>query len=195
VNTQILALIVEKATGKKLQAYAIEKLWEPLQMEHETTWNADKKNTVRAFCCINAAAGDYAKFGRLLLKQGNWQGRQLVSSNWIHSSVSMDTMNRYDGYKNQWWSGTNKVYFAEMEKATAFAKTKEGASIKTFPPKEGGNPRYLVEWRDAFHAAGILGQYVYVNPKKNLVIVRLGHNWSHPKVYAQGFIYNLGQSL
>lgn len=195
VNTQILALIIEKVTGRKLQDYALEKLWQPLQMEHETTWNADKENTVRAFCCINAAARDYAKFGRLFLHEGNWQGKQLVAKNWVHSSVSRDTMNRYDGYRNQWWSGTNKVYFEEMEKATAFAKTKEGTSIKTFPPKDGGRSRYMVEWRDAFHATGILGQYVYVHPKKNLVIVRLGHNWSHPRFYAQGFIYNLGQTL
>jgi CubicO group peptidase (beta-lactamase class C family) len=63
VNTQILALIVEKATGKKLQDYASEKRWQQLQIEHETTWNQDKEGMVRAFCCINAAARDYAKFG------------------------------------------------------------------------------------------------------------------------------------
>lgn len=193
VNTQILALIIEKATGKKLQDYAAEKLWQPLQMEHETTWNADKKGTVRAFCCINAAARDYAKFGSLFLHQGKWQGKQIVPESWVRQSTSLDTMSKYDGYKNQWWSRTSRMSFNNMSKATTFASTKSGASVKTIHPKDGSATRFVAEWREAFHAQGILGQFVYVNPAKNLVIVRLGHNWSHPKFYAEGFIYNVAE--
>jgi len=52
VNTQLLGLIVEQATGKKLQQYMHEKLWQPLGMESDATWNIDsrKHETVRDFC-------------------------------------------------------------------------------------------------------------------------------------------------
>jgi len=193
VNTQILALIVEKATGKKLQEYATEKLWQPLQMEHQATWNADKQGTVRAFCCINAAARDYAKFGSLFLHGGKWQGKQIVPESWVQQSTDLDTMSKYGGYKNQWWSRMSRRNFSDMEKAKSFASNKNGAFVRTVLQKDGTQPRFIVEWRDAFMAQGILGQYVYVNPGKKLVIVRLGHNWSHPKLYADGFIHQVAE--
>ena len=195
VNTQLLALVVEKATGRKLHDYAREKLWQPLGMQHPATWNIDKQQTARAFCCINAAAIDYAKFGRLFLNNGVWEGKQLISADWVKRSTSLDTMQAYGGYKNHWWSSLTRVSFNEKEKATLFATSKQKASIKTYPVKESDKNRFVVEYREAYHAEGILGQYVYVNPAKKLIIVRLGHNWSHPRFYAENFIYNLGQIL
>ncbi|HYD22031.1 MAG TPA: serine hydrolase [Flavipsychrobacter sp.] len=196
VNTQLLAMILEKVTGKKLQDYVVEKLWAPLGMEHAATWNSDKEQTVRAFCCINAAARDYAKFGRLFLKKGAWQGRQVVPEDWVFRSVNADTMSRYGGYRNQWWSDSRKEYFKDSLAAVAFANQHTSAEMKTYRMKNSNQTGYRVDYHTGeFHAEGILGQYVYVNPAKNLVIVRLGHNWSHPKMYAQRFIYNLGQAL
>jgi CubicO group peptidase (beta-lactamase class C family) len=195
VNTQLLALIIEKATGKKLQDYAAEKLWQPLGMEHQATWNIDKKGTVRAFCCINAAARDYAKFGSLFLHNGRWQGKQIVLQSWVQQSTHLDTMAKYGGYKNQWWSRVSRKLFTTRGEAEAFVKTKAAASVKAILPKNSGEIQYRAEWRDAYFAQGILGQYVYVNPSKNLVIVRLGHYWSHPKYYAEGFISHLAQEL
>ncbi|RYZ20836.1 MAG: class C beta-lactamase-related serine hydrolase [Chitinophagaceae bacterium] len=195
VNTQLLALIVERATGRKLQDYLQEQLWTPLGMEHPATWNTDKQNTVRAFCCLNLAARDYARFGRLYLNEGMWQGKQLLSREWIRATVSVDSMDKYEGYHNQWWSGLR--YYSAYDSAGAAAVTARhtGARLSLRSTKEG-RPYYLVQWRDgAYHAEGILGQYVYVNPAKKLLIVRLGHNWSHPRTGAEGFIYSLGASF
>jgi CubicO group peptidase (beta-lactamase class C family) len=196
VNTQLLAMILEKATGKKLQDYAVEKLWGPLGMEHAATWNSDKEQTVRAFCCINAAARDYAKFGRLFLQKGSWQGRQLVPEEWVNRSVSADTMQCYGGYKNQWWSEARKMVFEDWLSAMSFVIQHPGTFIEAYRLKKTGAIIYVVSYHNGeFHAEGLLGQYVYVNPGKNLVIVRLGHLWSHPKIYAQGFIYKLADRL
>lgn len=54
-------------------------------MQHKATWNIDSKKheTARAFCYINAAAVDYAKFGRLFLNQGQWIGKQVISKQWV----------------------------------------------------------------------------------------------------------------
>jgi CubicO group peptidase (beta-lactamase class C family) len=199
VNTQLLAMILEKATGKPLQDYMNQKLWIPLGMQYDASWNIDSRKTqkVRAFCCINAAALDFAKFGQLFLHQGNWNGKQLISKEWVERSTSLDTMRQYNGYKNQWWSGWSRNFFRDSSEAAAFA------AKNLFKPLLSANTRnkdgvkyYQVMYRDAFHADGILGQMVYVNPAKNLVIVRLGHYWKHHDFNdVEPFVYSLGAAF
>lgn len=138
VNTQLLGLILERATGKTMTEYLDEKIWRPLQMEYDASWSIDKKSNglEKAFCCINARARDFAKFGRLYLNDGKWEGKSIVPSSWVEKSVAPNLENGCaDYYNRQWWVG----------------------------PKE----------KD-FAAIGHLGQYIYVLPAKNIVIVRLG---------------------
>jgi CubicO group peptidase (beta-lactamase class C family) len=145
VNTQLLGWLVQNACKKSISHYLEEKIWKPLGMEYAASWSIDSKKfkLVKAFCCLNACARDYAKFGRLYLKRGNWNGRQIISEKWIDASLDFDKTNFYS---YQWWR-------------------------KPRNPQEGD-----------FFARGILGQFIYVNPTKNLIIVRLGEkegnlNW------------------
>lgn len=198
VNTQLLAMILENATGEKVQDYLIEKLWMPLGMEYPASWNIDdaKHNTVRAFCCLNAAARDFAKFGRLFLQKGKWNGHQIISDSWINQSTNKDTFNVYGGYKNQWWSRKSVDVFTDSTAAIAFAKGEIGISKTIGFETQKGTRNFAVQYRDgAFHAEGLLEQFVYINPIKNIVIVRLGYSWSHPKMDSETFIYNLGKNL
>jgi CubicO group peptidase (beta-lactamase class C family) len=109
VNTQFLGLILERATGKTLSAYLEEKLWKPLGMEHDATWNVDSKKRKFEFASagLNATARDFAKLGQLYLNNGKWDGQQIVDEEWVNTIASIDTMNQYNGYKNHWWSRTN----------------------------------------------------------------------------------------
>lgn len=138
-NTQILGLVLERAIkDKTISEYLEEKLWIPLEMEYDASWSIDRKKDgiEKAYCCLNARAKDFAKIGRLYLNKGNWNGKQIVSEEWVAASTKVD---RSEGsvnyYQYQWWL-----------------------------PSENGD----------FMARGILGQYVYVYPDKDLVIVRLG---------------------
>lgn len=140
-NPQLLGLILERALkGKTITDYLQEKIWQPLGMEYDASWSLDRKKNglEKTFCCINARARDFAKIGRLYLKEGNWNGKQIVSKSWVKQSTKIDTSKGSAWfYQYQWWLPTNS---------------------------------------GDFMAAGILGQYVYVNPSKNLIIVRLGKN-------------------
>jgi CubicO group peptidase (beta-lactamase class C family) len=109
VNTQFLGLILERATGKKLSKYLEEKIWKPLGMEHDASWNVDSKIHKREFASagLNAVPRDFAKFGQLYINKGKWNGQQIVDEEWVSTIASADTMNKYGGYKNQWWSRTN----------------------------------------------------------------------------------------
>jgi CubicO group peptidase (beta-lactamase class C family) len=140
-NTQLLGIILERALkSKTVTQYFQEKLWTPLEMEYDASWSIDKKKdgTEKTFCCINARARDFAKIGRLYLNKGNWNGKQIVSKEWVEESTKVDTRDgSVSGYQYQWWL-----------------------------PSTTGD----------FMAEGILGQYIYVNPSQNMVIVRMGKN-------------------
>ncbi len=77
--TQLLGLALREITGGNLAGYLSEKLWKPLGMESPAKWSTDEKGVEKAFCCIHATARDFAKLGQLVLQNGNWKGRQLVS--------------------------------------------------------------------------------------------------------------------
>lgn len=138
-NSQLLALVLERALkDKTVSAYLQEKLWQPLGMEYDATWSLDRKENgiEKGFCCLNATARDFAKLGRLYLNKGNWNGKQIVSENWVEQSTKIDTTNgSVPVYQYQWW---------------------------------------LPSANEDFMAEGILGQFVFVKPSKNLIIVRLG---------------------
>lgn len=139
VNTLLLALCVERATHMPINQYLEQKLWKPMGMEYNASWNIDshRNNTIKAYCCLNARTSDFAKIGRLYLHKGNWNGTQLISEDWINKSLTI----------------------------TNDSKDSRGYS-------------YVYQWRvlptGQFFAKGILGQYIYCNPKTKLIIVRLG---------------------
>jgi len=137
-SPQILGLILERVIKEKtVTQYLEEKLWIPLGMEYEASWSLDRKKNglEKTYCCINARARDFAKIGRLYLNNGNWNGKQIVSKEWVTKSTKVETLKgSVPYYQYQWWI-----------------------------PNE-----------NSFMAEGHLGQFIYVNPSKKLVIVRLG---------------------
>lgn len=117
VDTQLLGLLLERALKtKNISEYLEEKIWQPLGMEYDATWSVDRKKDglEKAFCCLNARARDFAKFGRLYLNKGDWNGTQIVPENWVIESTKNDTTKGEDSYyNNQWWISKNGVYAAE----------------------------------------------------------------------------------
>ena len=143
-NTEILGFVLEKATGMSLSTYASEKLWKPLGAKNPAFWGLDHQGGVeKAYCCFNSNARDFARIGQLFLKQGNWKGQQILSKQYVNTSIHPADIIGENGQKNKnyglsWWLINYK-----------------------------NNPIY--------YARGILGQYIFVVPDKNMVIVRLGH--------------------
>ncbi len=145
-DTQLLSLIVEKATGKYLADYASERIWSKIGAENDALWCLDRKDGVeKAFCCFNSNARDFARFGQLILNHGQWKGEQIISADYLKDSfipadylIDSESGKPCNFYGYQWWM----INF------------------------EGYNVIY---------ARGILGQYIFAIPELNAVIVRLGH--------------------
>ena len=82
--TEFLGLAVRKATGKSLAEYASEKLWKPLGAAHSAWWHLDSDDGRElAFCCFNSNARDFARFGQMLLHEGNFNGTQILDSGFV----------------------------------------------------------------------------------------------------------------
>ena len=79
-DTQVLGLIVEKAFGKSISELVSERFMIPMGAEVDALWLLDGgQKHEKAFCCFNAVARDYARFGQLLLNNGKWGEKQVVS--------------------------------------------------------------------------------------------------------------------
>ena len=152
INTQLLALILQRATGMSVSEYLQEKIWKPLGMEYPASWSLSNQGSdgiEKAFCCLNARTVDFAKFGRLYLNHGNWNGKQIIPESWVDKSLqsSKDSGQRLT-YHYNWGIG----------------------------PKKYGS----------FFAVGLYGQFIYMYPEKNVIIVRFGKadlNYNPPFFY------------
>lgn len=111
INVHLLGAILVKVTKNPLHSYLQEKIWTPLGMESDGLWLTGKKDKLgKAFCCIGATARDYAKFGRLFLHKGEWDGQQIVSPEWYHKSIRRDTSSGSSFNYNYCWHIGLKEY-------------------------------------------------------------------------------------
>jgi len=88
-STQLLGMVIEKATDKKLASYLSESFWQPMGMEQDALWQLDddEYQLAKTYCCIASNARDFARFGKLYKNKGNWNGRQLLDSTFVEKST------------------------------------------------------------------------------------------------------------
>lgn len=103
-DTQMLAMVIEKATGKKLYKYLEESFWKPLGSENNTLWQVDSEahDLVKAYCCIASNAKDFARFGKLYKDFGKWNNKQVLDSAFIAKSIT-PRFEESPEYGYGWW--------------------------------------------------------------------------------------------
>jgi len=94
----LLGMIIERATGTSVANYLQEKIWKPIGMQYPGSWSLDARGFEKMESGINARAIDFAKFGRLFLHNGNWNGVQVVPAEWVAESTQADTSVDYENY-------------------------------------------------------------------------------------------------
>jgi len=143
-------MILERTTGRTPSQYLQEKIWKPIGMEFPATWSidSDADGFELTPILLNARAIDLAKFGRLYLNAGNWDGKQIVPRQWVVDSTTPDpndhrpwgTFARWQdkgGYYKYFWWGISQT---------------------------DGDYSYM--------GIGTYGQFIFVSPKTKIVIVR-----------------------
>ncbi len=108
-NTLLLSIVISKTTGMSLTDYASEKLWIPLHAEQPAYWSLDHADgQEKAYCCFYSTARDFAKIGKLYMDSGAYNGKQIVSKEFVRESLTPinikdDSGNSVDYYGYHWW--------------------------------------------------------------------------------------------
>lgn len=107
-DTQLLAMVIEKATGTNLADYISQYFWQPLGAENDALWQTDKKDgIVKAYCCFASNARDFARLGRLYKQNGNWNGQQILDSSFVKTSTTARFKDAPQ-YGYGWWLSNYK---------------------------------------------------------------------------------------
>lgn len=154
VNFQLLGLILHRATGLTPAEYLSRKLWQPMGMCSDGLWTTDRKGNDLTFCCMGATALDYAKFGRLYLRRGDWDGQQLVPREWVDRSVARDTTEGSSfGYNYGWHIGEAAYgdYMADgMYKQHIYVHPAKQVIIVVLCDRENPLKAERTMWRNVF---------------------------------------------
>ncbi len=145
-------LILERATGMHVASYLQERIWKPMGAEFPASWSLDSAASgfEKMESGINARAIDYARFGLVFLHGGAWNGNRILPEAWVRESTAPlrpDTRRWAIHGDVQAHGGYHKYHWWGLS-----------------DPRRG----------DDFYAHGKYDQIIYVAPRKNTVIVRLG---------------------
>lgn len=143
-DSMALGLVLEAATGIPVADYLASRLWGPMGAEADASWSTDRTGREFALCCLNATLRDYARFGRLYLEGGARDGRQIVPAGWVAASVAPTAPHLQPGYNpaSHWTFGYGYKWW--------------------IPEDPQGD----------FLAIGVWGQYIFVDPSRDVVIVK-----------------------
>jgi CubicO group peptidase (beta-lactamase class C family) len=149
-DTQALGMLGAAATGRSLAAYMQEKLCEPLGMASPGYWVTDSQGREMAFAGLLLTARDFARIGELYRNGGRWQGAQVVPADYVAASL------------------------ARGEPHLAPGRPLVGGHAFPFGY---GYQWWLPAGDDGeFSAIGVYNQFVYVDPSRGVVIVKLSAN-------------------
>lgn len=114
-ETNLIGVLVSKATGKKLSDYLSEKVWAPFGMEQDGSWLLGSTGHEISGCCIQASTRDYARFGMFILGGGMVNGKAILPDGWIASATTKqaDIGTPGRGYGFQWWTYDDGSYAAQ----------------------------------------------------------------------------------
>jgi CubicO group peptidase (beta-lactamase class C family) len=102
-ETEVLGLIVTRATGVPLAEYLSTRIWRKLGVEADAAWAVDGSGQELAFCCLVARLRDWARLGLMLAHDGVWNGEQIVPREWVREMTASPGGDGPLGYGYQVW--------------------------------------------------------------------------------------------
>jgi CubicO group peptidase (beta-lactamase class C family) len=132
-------------------------LWDPIGMEFDGSWSidSDESDFEKMEAGVNARAIDFAKFGRLYLEDGNWDGERVIPAGWVAESTTVERSTHNESY---YPDDYGQIIYDTMHGYYKYMW------YGYFRGQDGFD----------FAAEGDRGQIIYVAPHKDLIIVRNG---------------------
>ncbi|MDW3193684.1 MAG: serine hydrolase [Cytophagales bacterium] len=104
MGTILLAEIISQASGMSLQAFAQQYLFNPLDISNVKWGHTSDKEVIESGKRLYMTPRDMAKIGQLILNKGKWQGKQVISEQWIQDATSSKTKITGINYGYLWWN-------------------------------------------------------------------------------------------
>ena len=143
-NTDILGIILERASGLRIPDLLREKVFAPLGARGAVTVTVDREGTSRASAGISLTPRDLARFGEMMRQGGVAGGKRLVSEAWLSDTLG-------GGSKDAW----------------------DRSDFFTLFPKGRYRNKWYQTGEGAYCGIGIHGQWLYIDPATETVIVRM----------------------
>ncbi|MCK5278984.1 MAG: serine hydrolase [Cyclobacteriaceae bacterium] len=154
-NGILMAPIIQELTGTEMEQYAKEKLFSPLEIT-EWKWEKIPGDYVNAAWGLHLRPLDLGKIGYLYLKDGLWNGQMIFEENWRRRSTRhRKNVSNYYNYGYFWWR------FSDYADAIRF-----------------------LQQNDVFFSWGGGGQYLFIIPHLDMVVVTTAGNYSNNETMA-----------
>lgn len=114
----MLSAIIKKVTGQSAHEYLKPRLYQPLNITN-TTWGANFEGINMGASHLRMPTEDIAKFGQLYLQKGMWNGKQVISPEWVRQASAKQMENGHNdsswgyGYGFQFWLNPPGGYRAD----------------------------------------------------------------------------------
>lgn len=145
-NTQVLSAVVRGVYNDTLAGVVEARIWAPLGMTGDAYWNQNipgENGMAIGYCCLNATLEDYARFGQFYLQDGVWEGERLLPEGWVNQATRPNAP------------------FQEAGPESVYAH--RGYGLHFWVPDNHDGEYFM---------AGVYGQYVWVDERRNIVIAR-----------------------
>jgi CubicO group peptidase (beta-lactamase class C family) len=145
-NSDLLGTLVERATGQRYADFASARLWRPIGARQDGYITVDAAGSPRAAGGVVMAARDLARVGEMMRLGGEIDGRRVVSQAWVDDTV-------HGGDVDAWKAGDFSHLLADGRYRNKWYQTGFASG--------------------AFFGIGIHGQWLYVNPTAEMVVVKM----------------------
>ena len=167
-DVELLGWILAKTSGKPVAEQLQDEIWRRIGTEYDATFSLDHPNGLdKVSAGFNATARDYARFGRLYLNGGRWNGVELIPALWVKASTTLDTTRTEPEVTTWYRMQHNHLWWIPMHNWSA---------------------------EQDFFADGSRGQRIYVHPPTNTIIVQLANDSRQDFPFRKVAHYLAGQS-
>ena len=145
VNSMMIGEILKNATGKTAKTLIDERIFSKINLTDYTAWEDSAGNTL-TYCCLDMSARDYSKFGLLFSRDGNWNGEQIISKEYVDESLKL------------YWGSTPNMGWSHSDT--------RGYSLQWWISKYDDQAKI-------YNTSGKFGQFVFVDKDRDIIFTRI----------------------
>ena len=145
VNSMMIGEILKRATGKSAKILIEDRIFSKIGLDNYVALEDSAGNTL-TYCCLDMSARDYSRFGLLFSRDGNWDGEQVISKDYVDESLKL------------YWGSTPSMGWSHSDT--------RGYSLQWWISKYDDQAKI-------YNTSGKFGQFVFVDKERDIIFTRI----------------------